>query len=79
MDENDGKYGTSDFYYAAFLRVAGVKFLEPVREGKRVVFVFENSESIRDLKREYFTRSAKVSALDYADEIRSMKAIIHLA
>ena len=76
--EDDGLYKTSDLYYAAYLRVAGVKFLEPVRDGKRVVFVFEASEAIRDLKRDYFTRAAKVSALDFADEIRSMKAIIHL-
>lgn len=76
--EDDGLYKTSDLYYAAFLKVAGVKLLEPLREGKRVTFVFESSEAIRDLKRDYFTRSAKVSALDFADEIRSMKSLIHL-
>lgn len=74
----DATYRTSDLYYAAFLRVAGVRFIEAIREQGRVFFSFENSESIRDLKREYFNRSAKISALDYADEIRSMKAMIHL-
>lgn len=76
--EDDGLYKTSDLYYAAFLKVAGVKLLDPVREGKRVTFVFEASEAIRDLKKDYFTRTAKVSALDFADEIRSMKALLHL-
>jgi hypothetical protein len=64
-------------YFSAFLRVAGVKFLDSVREGGRIFFLFENGEGIRDLKREYFNRTAKVSALDYADEIRNMKAMIH--
>jgi len=74
----DAIYRTSDLYYAAFLRVAGVKFIEATRDQGRVFFSFENGESIRDLKREYFNRSAKISALDYADEVRSMKAMIHL-
>ena len=74
----DSTYRTSDLYYAAFLRVAGVKFIETTRDQGRVFFSFENGESIRDLKKEYFNRSAKISALDYADEIRSMKAMIHL-
>lgn len=73
----DSNYRTSDLYYAAYLRVAGVKFLEIVREGTRAVFVFENSEAIHDLKREYFNRTSKVVALNYADEIRSMKALLH--
>lgn len=74
----DVAYRTSDLYYAAFLRVAGVKFLEAVRVEGRVYFLFENSDGMRDLKREYFNRSAKVSALDYADEVRNMKALVHL-
>jgi hypothetical protein len=75
---DDAHYHTSDLYYAAFLRVAGVKFIETTRDGTRTIFVFENAEGIRDLKREYFNRTAKVGALDYADQVRSMKAMIHL-
>lgn len=74
----DGLYKTSDLYYAAFLRVAGVKFVEATRHEGRIFFVFENGEAIRDLKREYFNRTARVGALDYADEVRNMKAMIHL-
>lgn len=78
MPSDDEKiYRTTDMYYAAFLRVAGVKFLEANRENGRVFFSFENGDSIRDLKREYFNRSGKVSALDYADEVRNMKSLTH--
>jgi len=73
-----GDYRTSDLYYAAYLRVAGVPFQESQREGKRVFFVFENSESIRDLKNQYFNRTAKVPAMTYADEIKAMKALTHM-
>jgi hypothetical protein len=77
MPDNTGSYKTSDLYYASFLRVAGVKFIEATREEGRTFFLFENGEAIRDLKREYFNRTAKVCALDYADEVRNMKAMIH--
>ncbi|MDB4278591.1 DUF5659 domain-containing protein [Deltaproteobacteria bacterium] len=72
------EYKTSDLYYAAYLKVAGVPFLEPERDGRRVTFVFEHSDSIRDLKREYFNRNAKVPALTYADEVKAMKALTHM-
>ena len=75
---NENLYRTSDLYYAAYLRVAGVPLVETEREGSRVFFVFEKVEGIRDLKKEYFNRTAKVPALSYADEIRNMKALTHM-
>ncbi len=71
------EYRTADLYYAAYLRVAGVPLIEARREGGRVVFIFESSPLIRDLKREYFNRTSKVSALSYADEIKAMKSLTH--
>jgi len=75
---DDSFYKTSDLYYAAYLKVAGVPFKETVREGDRVYFCFEKIDSIKDLKRDYFNRVAKVSALSFVDEIRSMKSLTHL-
>lgn len=78
-DQLDTTYKTSDLYYAAYLQVAGVKFIEAARdEGGRVFFAFEPGEAMRELKREYFNHTAKVSALDYANAIRTMKAQVHL-
>jgi len=75
---NDTFYRTSDLYFAAYLRVAGVPFLETQREGQRVFFVFEKMDGIRDLKAQYFNRTAKVPALTYADEVKNMKALTHM-
>jgi hypothetical protein len=71
----DGKYRTSDLYYAAFLKTAGVALKGTEREGSRVVFVFEGSDGLKDLKDQFFNRTAKVSALCYADEIKTMKTL----
>lgn len=76
---NPGTYRTSDLYYAAYLKVAEVNFLGTEREGQRVFFLFENTDALRDLKDQYFNRTAKVSALTYADEIKAMKALTHMS
>lgn len=71
-----GRYRTSDLYYAAYLKVAAVPFIEAAREtGGRVVFVFEDVEGIRDLKNQYYGRTAKVVAMSYADEVKAMKSL----
>lgn len=79
--ESGDRFRTSDFYFAAFLKTAGVPFMETTREasqeGSRTFFVFERVDGIRDLKNQYYSRSAKVVALTYADEIRTMKALTY--
>ena len=77
-DERDGRYRTSDLYYAAFLKVAGVPFLETTQDAGRVFFIFDATGGVRDLKAQYFNRTAKVSALSYADEIKAMKVLTHM-
>lgn len=71
-----GRYRTSDLYYAAYLKVAAVPFIEAVREpGGRVIFIFEDVEGMRDLKNQYYNRTAKVVALNFSDEVKAMKAL----
>lgn len=76
MEQTNG-YRTSDLYYAAYLKVAGVLLQETVREGGRVYFVFDNMDTISDLKKQFFNPTSKVPALTYADEIKAMKALTH--
>lgn len=77
MTQKTDGYETSDLYYAAYLKVAGVMLEETVRRGGRVYFVFESQPTIKELKQQYFNRTSKVAALSYADEIKAMKALTH--
>ena len=71
-------YRTSNLYYAAYLKVAGITFLRTEREGSRIWFYFDSpEEGLRDLKNQYYNRVAKVSALTYADEIKAMKDLTY--
>ena len=71
------KWRTADLYFAAYLKVAGVPFIEAVRENGRVYYLFDPMSSMRDLKNQYYNRTAKVPALTYGDEIKVMKSLIH--
>lgn len=69
-------FSTGDLYYAAYLKVAGVSFIDVRRESPtRVVFVFESNPNLDDLRRDYYNREGKVPALTYADEVKAMKSL----
>jgi hypothetical protein len=72
-------YSSCDLYLAAFLLSAGSKMISHERDSKtkRVYFVFEKSPLINDLKVSYFGRQAKVEALSFADNIKSLKSLCH--
>jgi len=70
-----GNYRTSDLYFAAFLKTAGVPLIDSVKTEGRTYFLFEKQETIPDLKQAFFNRTAKVGAHDYADDIRSLKSM----
>ena len=73
-------YRTKDLYFSAYLRVAGVPFLEAVRQDDgKVVFLFEDLgvPAMRDLKRDYFSDRAKVPAMSFVQMIRAMKSLTY--
>ena len=72
-------YRTSDLYFAAYLKVAGIPLLDTSWEGRRMFFLFEDKgqDIMRELKREYFADKAKVSVMSYVQAIKLMKNLTH--
>jgi len=71
-----------DLYMAAFFTSAGctitgtsVETMKNQRGPKKVYFIFESNPIIEKLKVDYFTRNAKIDALTYADNIKSLKSL----
>jgi len=75
----DSLYRTSDLYYAAYLKVAGVKLVSTDRVGDRVFFLFEDQAPgiLRDLKNQFFMDQAKVPALSYSQAVKALKALVY--
>lgn len=76
------QYKTSDLYFAAYLKTAGCRMIDHIQvdydNGFKVFFVFEKNPLIHKLKVEYFDRTSKVVALDYADNVRSLKSYLFI-
>ena len=77
--EGENGFQTCDLYLASFFQSTGVKMLKAVRDLKtrRVYFIFEKNETMHELRLSYFSREAKVDALTYADNIKSLKSLCH--
>lgn len=77
MAEEPQTYLTKDLYFGAFLMTAGIRLRETTRKGNSVYFVFEDPKRIDDLRVQYFNRTIKVPALEYANNIKNMKSLTH--
>lgn len=74
------EYRTHDLYFAAFLQTAGVPLADTVREsgGRKVAFVFDTrTTNLPELKTTYYNQTARIPALPYANNIKSLKALCH--
>jgi len=76
---DDNGFQTCDLYLSAFFLSAGCKMSSSSRDSKtkRVYFVFEKNPIITELKLKYFSREAKIDALTFADNIKSLKSLCH--
>lgn len=77
--DSDLGYTSCDLYLSAFFISAGSRMIKSIRDpkSKRVYFIFEKSPILNDLKLSYFSREAKVDALTFADNIKSLKSLCH--
>lgn len=77
--EGEKGFETCDLYLAAFFSATGCRMTSAYRERKtnRVYFVYEKTPILLDLRMNYFSREAKVSAATYADNIKSLKSLCH--
>lgn len=77
-DSNQNLFNTSDLYFAAYLKVAGIPLVGTDKQGSRVFFQFEDpgSSILRDLKDQFFMDQARVPALSYSQALKALKNLI---
>ena len=75
-------YRTTDLYFAAFLKVADVPFVDCVPkagERNRKEFLFEYTDAVKELKNVWFRREqVKISPLAFSQEIQMLKGMTHM-
>jgi hypothetical protein len=72
------EFWTTDLYLAAFLQTEEVVLLRTETELRgRCQFVFLADVKLTSLKTAWFARGATTNASRYADNIRSLKSLVH--
>lgn len=74
------EFKTSDLYFAAYLKAAGVEMKRTDRhaESGRIFFIFDSSVSnVDELKTAWFNNTGKVVANTYAYHIKNLKSLCH--
>lgn len=67
---------TPDLYFAAYLSAKGFPRIGAHKNGARVHFEFGGGVDLANAYRNYLARDP-VPAIDYADAVRSLKALLH--
>jgi len=79
------QYAFRDFYVVAFLKSKGARIIKvidtgskPDRRGlKEKTFILETDYEVDSLLKDFVNRQATVIALNFVDDIKHMKKIIH--
>jgi len=74
-----GRFETTDFYLASYLRCAGYALLGLRREGARAVFIFTDQPERPSAVMAFYNNQGSVPPLAFVGSIRDMKALIHNA
>jgi len=74
------EFKTSDLYFAAYLKTAGVIMKRTERsDSGKVHFVFDTSiASIEDLTQGWVNDTGRVPASSYAFNVKSLKSVCHI-
>ncbi|MBA7491098.1 hypothetical protein ES702_01643 [subsurface metagenome] len=69
-------YGTVDLYLGAYLRARGIKLLDLDRSGRRVTFIFEDSDKTRKLVKNFYD-DGEVKINDYKSALKDLKSMTY--
>ena len=72
-------FETRDFYLACFLRCSGYELRDLRSEGRRKVFVFDDSGRRESDVFAFYGDHTKVSPMAFSSTIKQMKALLHNA
>lgn len=67
----------SDFGLIAGLMSLGYSPRERVKEGKRVIFIFESDEELEQLCNDYYNNRLSVDAQTYSTTMKAVKTSIY--
>lgn len=77
MNDEDKFFSTKDFYLACFLKVKNLRLVKTTKEDSIATFYFEKVSGLEKLITDFYSNVEMVSAIDFINSIRDLKALIH--
>ena len=75
-DPNIKTYQVSDFYLAAYLKAKQFKLVNIDREGRRVIFIFEDRDDRSQLTKDFYN-DGLIQVSPFIHAIQDLKSIIY--
>lgn len=75
-NENMKTYQVSDFYLAAFLKAKNFKLADISKEGRRVIFIFEDRDDRSQLTKDFYN-DGLIQVSPFIHAIQDLKSIIY--
>jgi len=75
--EGASLFETSDFYLACYMRCIGYTLDDVRRDGRRMIFVFQDKQARKADLMAFFGDNAEVSPLRFVSAIKDLKTLIH--
>lgn len=76
MKDQPTTYGTTDLYVGAFLKARGIKLIDVDKAGRRITFLFENSDKTKRLIKEFYNEG-RVKISDFQHALKDLKSITY--
>jgi len=76
MNDQTKTYGTTDLYVEAFLKARGVRLIDIDKAGRRITFLFEDSEETKKLIKEFYN-DGTVRINDFQHALKDLKSITY--
>ena len=70
------QFESSDLYLIAAFLCRGCLYTMTRHEGRRVFFIFEETEALKTNVRDYFADRLLVGAQDYANQVQNVKKTV---
>ena len=76
MSDQEKTYGTVDLYLGAYLRARGIKLVDLDRSGRRVTFLFKDSDKTRKLVKNFYD-NGEVKINVYKSALKDLKSMTY--
>lgn len=70
-------FNTNDIYLAGFLQASGHLLCGHHREGRKMIFSFEETPAVKKLVGDYYNMNASINPLHYGSALKVLKNILY--